>query len=113
MTKHPSTDPGALDPSTIGAAGETVVGGDLSPMLTDGERYRAAVLVRNARIRQRFRDLRATRRTVSAVLVLLSEDRTLGLTIESLRRIIYPVGTDEERPWLAVDVCLTSLRAGS
>ena len=68
--------------------------------LTDAERQRLAVLVRNAEIRSRFRALRAARRTVSAALVSLSQDARFGLSTDGVRRVIYPVASGEPRPWL-------------
>ena len=73
----------------------------LDGLLTESERQRFGVLARNAAIRERFTALRAAGRTVSASLVALSQDRSLGLSVDGVRRVIYPLGDDESRPWLA------------
>lgn len=78
----------------------TPIPDDLAGLLTEAERQRFGVLARNAAIRERFGALRAGGRTVSASLVALSQDRSLGLSVDGVRRVIYAMGEDTARPWL-------------
>ena len=76
---------------------------DLDGLLTEAERQRFGVLARNAEIRRRYTELRKASRTVSSSLVALRQDAAgpgHGLSVESLRRIVYAQGEDTARPWL-------------
>lgn len=76
---------------------------DLDGLLTEAEIGRLAVLARNAAIRERFAELRGQRRTVAASFVAIRQEAGgpgHGLSVESIRRIVYAQGEDTARPWL-------------